>query len=118
MQALNPNNAALFHGKQLRATHELLWRLHKGPANLFHELHQCVSVFVSLPAVHADQRSSLVSRYSWAAILIMDITYGIRGNAADPYIETAVEALDSMAIAGAPGAFLVDAVPLRERTVS
>lgn len=88
MQALNPNNAALFHGKQLRATHELLWRLHKGPANLFHELHH------------------------WAAILIMDITYGIRGDAADPYIETAVEALDSMAIAGAPGAFLVDAVPL------
>lgn len=48
----------------------------------------------------------------------MDITYGIRGDAADPYIETAVEALDSMAIAGAPGAFLVDAVPLRECTVS
>ena len=51
---------------------------------------------------------------SWAAVMIMDITYGIRGEAADPYISTAIEALDGVARAATPGAFLVDSLPFRE----
>ena len=51
---------------------------------------------------------------SWAAVMIMDITYGIHGEAADPYISTAVEALDGVARAATPGAFLVDSLPFRE----
>ena len=46
--------------------------------------------------------------------MIMDITYGIRGEAADPYISTAVEARDGVARAATPGAFLVDSLPFRE----
>lgn len=45
----------------------------------------------------------------------MDVVYGIDVLASnDPYVETAEKALASVAVAGTPGAFLVDFFPIRE----
>ncbi|KZT04887.1 cytochrome P450 [Laetiporus sulphureus 93-53] len=86
-KVINPSNPTLFHSKQLAAAHDLLERL-AGTSDVMEALHH------------------------WSAVLIMDITYGISGDAADPYIATAIQALDSLAIAGTPGEFLVDTIPL------
>ncbi|ETW77757.1 cytochrome P450 monooxygenase 31 [Heterobasidion irregulare TC 32-1] len=85
-QTVNPSDAAQFFPHQINAAHEFLRRL-LSSSNLFHDIHH------------------------WAAVMIMDITYGIRGEAADPYISTAIEALDGVARAATPGAFLVDYLP-------
>lgn len=44
----------------------------------------------------------------------MDITYGIQGEEAKLYLPTAIAALESMSIAGTPGAFYVDQIPICE----
>lgn len=85
-QTLNPSDAARFLPHQLNATHELLRRL-LCSSDLFHDL------------------------YHWSAVMIMDTTYGIHGDAADPYISTAIEAVNAVTTATAPGAFLVDFLP-------
>lgn len=46
--------------------------------------------------------------------MIMDMAYGIKAEEAGPYISTAIAALESMAVAGTPGAFLVDTLPFRK----
>lgn len=50
----------------------------------------------------------------WAAMFIIDITYGIHGEEAKLYVPTATKALDGIAIAGIPGSFFVDQIPLCE----
>ena len=49
--------------------------------------------------------------------MIMDTAYGIHGDAADPYISTAIEAVNAVTTATAPGAFLVDFLPFREHYI-
>ncbi|THU80027.1 cytochrome P450 [Dendrothele bispora CBS 962.96] len=85
-QLITPSDPARFYPKQIHATHALLEHLLISN-DIMKELHH------------------------WAAVLIMDITYGINSKEAEPYITTAIEALDSIAIAGTPGAFLVDMLP-------
>lgn len=43
----------------------------------------------------------------------MDVTYGLDPEEAKPYLPTAMAALESMSIAGTPGAFYVDQIPIR-----
>jgi hypothetical protein len=42
----------------------------------------------------------------------MDITYGIQKEEVKFHLPTAIEVLNSLAIAGSPGAFYVDQIPL------
>ncbi|KAJ4485333.1 cytochrome P450 [Lentinula aciculospora] len=86
-QALPPTDPKRFHPKQLSATHDLLRVL-----------------------PHSDNLIRDFSR--WAAAFIMDVTYGLDAAEAQPYLPTAVAALDSMATAGTPGAFYVDQIPI------
>ena len=47
------------------------------------------------------------------AAVIMSISYGIAvKDSSDPYISRAEEALKGLAVAGIPGSFLVDMIPL------
>lgn len=61
-------------------------------------------------SVHKRNGANLLSISRGTTVLIMDITYGIQGEEALPFIKTAVEVVDTMAIAAAPGAFLVDQI--------
>ncbi|KAF9063065.1 cytochrome P450 [Rhodocollybia butyracea] len=76
-----------FHAKQIAATHDLLRAL-----------------------AHSDD--IIRDLYTGTTVLIMDITYGIQGEEALPFIKTAVEVVDTLAIATAPGAFLVDQISI------
>ncbi|KAF9013081.1 cytochrome P450 [Cyathus striatus] len=86
-QTISPSDPGRFHPQQLRATHELLRRLLTTSKDIIKDLEH------------------------WAAVLIMDVVYGIQGDEADPYIDTAIEALGSIAVAGTPGAFIVNTLP-------
>ncbi|KAF9068824.1 cytochrome P450 [Rhodocollybia butyracea] len=87
IRAIPPTDAKRFHSKQIAATHDLLRVL-----------------------AHSDD--IMKDLHTWAAVFIMDVTYGIQGEEAKPFLKTAIETLDSMAIAGTPGAFLVDQIPI------
>ncbi|KAF9064432.1 cytochrome P450 [Rhodocollybia butyracea] len=50
--------------------------------------------------------------HTWTTVLITDITYGIQGEEAQPFIKTAIEAVKSITIATTPGAFLVDQISI------
>lgn len=50
----------------------------------------------------------------WAAAFIMDITYGLKGEEAEPYLPMGMAAVKSMGIGGTPGAFYVDQIPICE----
>ncbi|KAF8527426.1 cytochrome P450 [Hysterangium stoloniferum] len=86
-QAVNRADPTRFHPQQTSAAHELLRRL-MNSEDFIHDLNH------------------------WAATMIMDITYGIQGDEADPYIETAIDAVESIARASAPGAYWVDYAPI------
>ncbi|KAF9064431.1 cytochrome P450 [Rhodocollybia butyracea] len=72
-----------FHPKQIAATHDLL-RAFAHSDDIIRDLH------------------------TWTAVLITDITYGIQGEEALPFVKTAIKAVESIAIAATPGAFLID----------
>ncbi|KAF5382852.1 hypothetical protein D9757_007327 [Collybiopsis confluens] len=86
-QAMPPTDPKRFHPKQLSATHDLL-------------------------RVLPNSDDVMKSLQLWAAVFIMDVTYGIQGEEAEPYLPTVMAALESMSIAGTPGAFYVDQIPL------
>ncbi|KIK66226.1 hypothetical protein GYMLUDRAFT_157950 [Collybiopsis luxurians FD-317 M1] len=86
-QAIPPSDVKRFYPKQINATHNLL-RILVHSEDVVQDLHK------------------------WAAVFIMDITYGLSGKEAEPFLETAIDALDSVAIAGTPGAFYVDQFPI------
>lgn len=49
----------------------------------------------------------------------MDVTYGIDVKAQnDPYINTAEKGMESVAVCAVPGAFLVDAIPMRKSSIT
>jgi hypothetical protein len=51
---------------------------------------------------------------STISAIILRVTYGYQAKESnDPFIEIAEEALESLAIAGNPGTFLVDLIPWR-----
>ncbi|KAJ3740433.1 cytochrome P450 [Lentinula detonsa] len=54
----------------------------------------------------------LESLHTWAAVLIMDATYGFNTEEAKAYLPTARVATESVVIAGTPGAFYVDQFPI------
>ncbi|KAF9062359.1 cytochrome P450 [Rhodocollybia butyracea] len=85
--AIPPSDTKRFHSKQITATHDLL-RVLAHSDNIMKDLHQ------------------------WAAVFIMDVAYGIQGKEAVSFLKTAIEASQSIAIAGTPGAFLVDHIPI------
>ncbi|KAF9063072.1 cytochrome P450 [Rhodocollybia butyracea] len=85
--AIPPTEVKRFHTKQITATHELLRAL-----------------------AHSDD--IMGDLYTWTTVLIMDITYGIQGEEALPFIKTAIEAIKSLDVAATPGAFLVDQFPI------
>ncbi|KAF5390053.1 hypothetical protein D9757_003792 [Collybiopsis confluens] len=87
MQAIPPSDVKRFHPKQISATHDLLRVLARSD-DIMKDLH------------------------TWAAVFIMDVTYGIQGREAEPFLKTAIETLDSVAVAGTPGAFYVDQFPI------
>ena len=68
----------------------------------------CISTYFTFLS---SIQCKLMNPWSWAAVLIMDITYGINQKDSEQYINTAIEALDSIAVAGTPGTFLVDMLP-------
>ncbi|KAE9385840.1 cytochrome P450 [Gymnopus androsaceus JB14] len=86
-QAMPPTDPKRFHSKQLSGTHDLL-----------RALPQSDDVMKSLQ--------------TWAAKFIMDITYGIQGDEAKLYLCTAIETLNSIAVAATPGAFYVDQITI------
>ncbi|KAF8824075.1 hypothetical protein HHX47_DHR9000128 [Lentinula edodes] len=86
-QAIPPTDPKRFHPKQLSATHDLLRVL-----------------------PYSD--NVMKSLQVWAAAFIMDVTYGLDPEEAKPYLPTAMAALESMSIAGTPGAFYVDQIPI------
>ncbi|KIK66026.1 hypothetical protein GYMLUDRAFT_82433 [Collybiopsis luxurians FD-317 M1] len=86
-QAMPPTDPKRFHTKQLSATHDLLRVLPRS----------------------GDVMKSL---QLWAAVFIMDVTYGIQGEEAKPYLPTVMAALESMSVASTPGAFYVDQIPI------
>ena len=52
--------------------------------------------------------------FRMAASVILSIAYGIDVQSADdPFVLTAEKALETVAIAGHPGSFLIDTFPLR-----
>ncbi|KAF9063055.1 cytochrome P450 [Rhodocollybia butyracea] len=85
-RAISPADPKLFHLTQITATHDLL-------------------------RVLAHSNDIMKDLHMWAAGFIMDVIYGIRGEEAEIFLKTAVEAVDSIAIAGTPGEFLVDQIP-------
>ncbi|KAJ4496923.1 cytochrome P450 [Lentinula lateritia] len=87
-QALPPTDPQKFHQKELSATHDLLRVLPTYPSPIF---------FFFL---------------RWAAAFIMDITYGLKGEEAEPYLPMGMAAVKSMGIGGTPGAFYVDQIPI------
>ncbi|KIK70125.1 hypothetical protein GYMLUDRAFT_543127 [Collybiopsis luxurians FD-317 M1] len=87
MQGIPPSDGKRFYPKQISATHDLLRVL-----------------------AHSDD--IMKDLHSWAAVFIMDVTYGIHGKDAEPFLKTAIDTLDSVAIAGTPGAFYVDQLPI------
>ncbi|KAJ4482566.1 cytochrome P450 [Lentinula aciculospora] len=86
-QALPPSDPQRFHHKELSASHDLLRVLW-----------------------HSDD--VMKSLQTWAAMFIMDITYGLSGEEAEPYIPMGMAAVQSMGIGGTPGAFFVDQIPI------
>jgi cytochrome P450 len=86
-QAFPPGDIGRFHSKLLDATHDLL---------------------------RAIGRSDDLIKYlhTWAALVVLDIIYGIQGEEIEVYLPIALEALQSLNIAGSPGAFYVDQIPL------
>ncbi|KAJ3851008.1 cytochrome P450 [Lentinula lateritia] len=86
-QALPPADPQKFHQKELSATHDLL-RVLPYTDNVMNSLQ------------------------TWAAAFIMDITYGLKGEEAEPYLPTGMAAVKSMGIGGTPGAFYVDQIPI------
>ncbi|KAE9389986.1 cytochrome P450 [Gymnopus androsaceus JB14] len=86
-QAIPPTDPKRFHSKQISATHDLL-------------------------RVLPQSDDIMKSLQTWAVIFITDITYGIQGDEAKLYLPTAIGAVESMAIAGTPGAFYVDQIPI------
>ncbi|KAJ3894816.1 cytochrome P450 [Lentinula edodes] len=76
-----------FHQKELSATHDLLRVL-----------------------PYTD--NVMQSLQTWAAAFIMDITYGLKGEEAEPYLPMGMAAVKSMGIGGTPGAFYVDQIPV------
>ncbi|KAJ7485833.1 cytochrome P450 [Mycena latifolia] len=85
----NTNAARSFRPQEIRATHELLRRLLDRPMDFVDHLRHM------------------------AGSLIISIAYGIDVlPAGDPYIEIAERCNNELAIAGTPGAFLVDFIPL------
>ncbi|KAF9457686.1 cytochrome P450 [Collybia nuda] len=87
--AHSPEITKQYRPQQLKATHELLRRLLDDPDDFM------------------DHFKHMTGE------TIMLITYGIEVlPKADPYIDMAERALESVAIAGVPGAFLVDALPM------
>ncbi|KAJ3931047.1 MAG: cytochrome P450 [Lentinula lateritia] len=86
-QALPPTDPQKFHQKELSATHDLLRVL-----------------------PYTD--NIMKSLQTWAAAFIMDITYGLKGEEAEPYLPMGMAAVKSMGIGGTPGAFYVDQIPI------
>ncbi|GAW09277.1 cytochrome P450 [Lentinula edodes] len=86
-QALPPTDPQKFHQKELSATHDLLRVL-----------------------PYTD--NVMQSLQTWAAAFIMDITYGLKGEEAEPYLPMGMAAVKSMGIGGTPGAFYVDQIPI------
>ncbi|KAF9074000.1 cytochrome P450 [Rhodocollybia butyracea] len=86
-QAMPPTDPKRFHAQQISSTHDLLRVL-----------------------PHSDD--VMKSLQTWAAVFIMDVTYGIQGEEAKPYLPTVMAALESMSVAGTPGAFYVDQIPI------
>ncbi|KAJ3814477.1 cytochrome P450 [Lentinula aff. lateritia] len=86
-QALPPADPQKFHQKELSATHDLL-RVLPYTDNVMNSLQ------------------------TWAAAFIMDITYGLKGEEAEPYLPMGMAAVKSMGIGGTPSAFYVDQIPI------
>ncbi|KAJ4485324.1 cytochrome P450 [Lentinula aciculospora] len=86
-QAMPPNDTERFHPKLLSLTHDLLQAL-------------------------PHSNNVMNSLQAWAANLILDVTYGLSGEAAAIYSHLGVAATKSIAIAGTPGAFYVDQIPI------
>ncbi|TDL20244.1 cytochrome P450 [Rickenella mellea] len=84
-----PSSARLFHPTHIRHAHALLRRMVDSPQDLEGNLRH------------------------YAAATVMGVAYGIQiADSGDRYVRAAEEALQSVAIAGTPGAFLVDILPI------
>ncbi|KAG6908819.1 hypothetical protein DXG01_003172 [Tephrocybe rancida] len=86
---LHSSAAMRFHPHEIKATHGLLRRLLDSPDDLMEHLRQM------------------------AGETIIAIAYGIKVQPKDdPYITTAAEGVHPLLVAGVPGAFLVDSIPI------
>ncbi|KAF9066413.1 cytochrome P450 [Rhodocollybia butyracea] len=63
-------------------------------------------------SIYKHNGENLLSISRWTTVLITDITYGIQGEEAQPFIKTAIEAVETITIATTPGAFAVDQISI------
>ncbi|KAJ7764381.1 cytochrome P450 [Mycena metata] len=88
-QGFTAKASAKYRPKQLAATHELLRRIMQGPDDF------------------------MVHFRHWAADITMRVTYGIDVQPVnDPYVSLARAAVAPLSIAGVPGKYLVDSLPI------
>ncbi|KAF8586652.1 cytochrome P450 [Ramaria rubella] len=87
-QEFQPSSISKYTEIQTRQTRSILRKFHETPHNFAEHL-----------------------RYLSGAI-IMEVTYGFNVRPGDRYLEVAEKAMEAMAEAGVPGAFLVDILPI------
>lgn len=105
-----PSAAPKFWPIQTSTAHDLLRRLLHTPEDLMEHLRLCVNF--SLKSLTAAGLLTFFHPLSNASQTIMKVTYGLDVSPKnDRYIIIAEKALDAMAKAVTPGAFLVDIIP-------
>lgn len=94
---------------QREAAHALLRKLHESPEEAIAHFRQSVVIFwLGRPLLNVLSQSN-------AGSTIMKLVYGIEiSERDDVYIDVAEQAVDGMAKAAVPGAFLVEILPIRE----
>lgn len=112
-QHFHPQNTESYQPKELEHVHKLLKRLHDSPEKFIEHIRQ----YVCSPRLHSFLllfgRLTSVSAVSVIGALTITIAYGLDIKPSkDPYIEYAEKGVAAIAAAAAPGAFLVDAIPL------
>ncbi|KAF5350190.1 hypothetical protein D9757_013079 [Collybiopsis confluens] len=86
-QAIPPGDMARFHSKLLKGTRNLL-------------------------RVIARTDDVLNDFQSWVSVFILDVVYGIQEEDAGDFLLLGSEAIESLGVAGTPGAFYVEQIPL------
>jgi len=104
----HPSNPKVYQLRELEYTHKIVRRLLDSPEKFMEHLRLWVLGGRAIPTLFF-----LICHCSLAGATALALAYGLQiQKNDDPYIQIAEKALTGIAASGAPGAFLVDSIPL------